>query len=42
MKKYKALKTAIFAASALMFISASKDKAFAEQMTCVEVGVAGI
>lgn len=42
MKKYQALKTAIFAASALMFLSASKEKAFAEQTSCVEVGVAGI
>ena len=42
MRKYRALKTAIFVASALMFLSASKDKAFAEQTTSVEYGVAGI
>lgn len=42
MRKYQALKTAIFAASALMFLSASKDKAYADQTTSVEFGVAGI
>ncbi|NLP16411.1 MAG: C40 family peptidase [Clostridiales bacterium] len=42
MRKYRALKTAIFVASAFMFLSASKDKAFAEQTTSVEYGVAGI
>ncbi|TAH67742.1 MAG: hypothetical protein EWM47_08710 [Anaerolineaceae bacterium] len=42
MKKYQALKTAVFAASALMFLSASKDKAFAQQTISVEIGVAGI
>ena len=42
MKKYLALKATIFVASALMFLSASNDKAFAEQTTCVEFGVAGI
>lgn len=42
MKKYQALKAAVFAASVLMFLSASKDKSYAEQTTCVEIGVAGI
>ena len=42
MKKYQALKTVVFAASALMFLLASKDKAYAEQTTSVEFGVAGI
>jgi cell wall-associated NlpC family hydrolase len=42
MKKYQALKTAIFAASALMFLSISKDEAYANQTTSVEFGVAGI
>ena len=42
MRKYQALKAAIFVASALVFLSASKDKAYAEQTTSVEFGVAGI
>ncbi|MDD4111465.1 MAG: C40 family peptidase [Herbinix sp.] len=42
MKKYQALKSAIIAVSALMLLSASKDKAYAEELTSVEYGVAGI
>lgn len=42
MKKYQAIKAAVFAATALVFLSASKDKAYAGQMAWAEVGVAGI
>lgn len=42
MKKYQALKAVIITASALMFLSAPKDKAFAGELTAVEFGVAGI
>lgn len=42
MRKYQAFKAAIFAASALMFLSVTKDKAYAEQTASVEFGVAGI
>lgn len=42
MKKYQAIKAAVFAATALVFLSASKDKACAGQMAWAEVGVAGI
>lgn len=42
MRKYRALKTAIFAASALIFLSIPKDKAYAEQSKSVEFGIAGI
>lgn len=42
MKKCPALKTAVFAVSAIMFLSVSKDIAYAEQPTSVELGVAGI
>lgn len=42
MRKYRGLKTAIFAASALMFLSISDDKAYADHLTAVEFGVAGI
>lgn len=42
MRKYWALKTAIFAASALTFLSITKDKAYANQSSSAEFGVAGI
>lgn len=42
MKKYQAIKAVIITASALMFLSASKDKAYAGELTSVEFGVAGI
>lgn len=42
MKKYQAFKVAIIAATALMFLSTSKDKVYAKELTSVEFGVAGI
>src|SRR5690554_6445516 len=42
MKKSRALKSAIFAASALVFLSFTKDTADAEQPMHAELGIAGI
>lgn len=42
MKKRPALKVALFAVSAIAFLSITKDEAYAEQPTLVELGVAGI
>lgn len=42
MKKCPALKTAVFAVSAIVFLSITKDIVYAEQPASVELGVAGI
>lgn len=42
MKKFPALKTAAIAVSAIVFLLITNDKAYAEQQTLVELGVAGI
>ena len=42
MRKYRVLKAAIFAVSTLVILSASKDRAYAEETISVEFGVAGI
>ena len=42
MRKYQAIKSAVFTASALIFLLASKDRVYANQASSVEFGVAGI